>query len=74
MVTHFGSFEWKSLPKGLNNAPSVFMRAMEYATQDLRDKNGKQFIADVPILSKNTLNVISTLLFTRLEEKKTSQR
>ena len=76
MVTPFGSFEWKSLPMGLTNAPSVFMRAMENATRDLRDKNGKQFIKifidDVLIYSTTVEEHTEhlTLLFKRLEEKK----
>ena len=76
MVTPFGSFEWKSLPMGLTNAPSVFMRTMENATRDLVDSKGKSFIKifidDVLIYSSTVAEHEEhlKLLFHRLKEKK----
>ena len=76
MVTPFGSFEWKSLPMGLTNAPSVFMRDMENATRDLKDKHGKQFIKifidDILIYSSSIEEHTEHLhlLFQRLQEKR----
>ena len=50
MVTPHGSFEWKALPMGLTNAPSVFMRTMADICRDL--KFVKIFIDDILVFSK----------------------
>ena len=50
MVTPHGSFEWRALPMGLTNAPSVFMRTMADICRDL--KFVKIFIDDIMVFSK----------------------
>ncbi len=52
MVTPHGSFEWKALPMGLTNAPSVFMQTMADICRDL--KFVKVFIDDLLVFS-NTI-------------------
>ena len=50
MVTPHGSFEWKALPMGLTNAPSVFMRTMADICRDM--KFIKIFIDDILVFSE----------------------
>ena len=50
MVTPHGSFEWRALPMGLTNAPSVFMRTMADICRDL--KFVKIFIDDIMVFRR----------------------
>ena len=76
MVTPLGSYEWRCLPMGITNAPSVFMRMMSNAVRDLRDKNGKQFVQifidDILVHSANTEEHKEhiRILLNRLKERK----
>ena len=55
-VTHEGLFEFRVMPFGLMNAPSVFQRLMQKVLNDLNPTDGKRFVSvyidDVLIFSE----------------------
>ena len=51
-VCPFGHFEWKRLPFGLTNAPSIFQRLMEFVLRDHLQKIVIIYIDDIIIFSR----------------------
>lgn len=51
-VTRYGSFEWKVLPFGLSNSPSVFQKMMNSVLSGYVDKFVQLYLDDVLLYSK----------------------
>ena len=51
-VTRYGSFEWKVLPFGLSNSPSVFQKMMNTVLSGFVDKFVQLYLDDVLLYSK----------------------
>ena len=52
-ATRYGLFEWRVVPFGLTNVPSVFMRVMNRLFADLLDQGVVVFLDDILIYSEN---------------------
>lgn len=64
-VTRYGSYEWKVLPFGLSNSPSVFQKMMNSVLYGYIDKFVQLYLDDVLIYSKTAeehLNHIKLVL------------
>ena len=54
-ATRYGLFEWRVVPFGLTNAPSVFMRVMNRLFADLLDQGVVVFLDDILIYSDDAM-------------------
>ena len=52
-ATRYGLFEWRVVPFGLTNAPSVFMRVMNRLFADLLDQGVVVFLDNILIYSED---------------------
>ena len=55
-ATRYGLFEWRVVPFGLTNAPSVFMGVMNRLFADLLDQGVVVFLDDILIYSKDVMD------------------
>ena len=69
-ATRYGLFEWRVVPFGLTNAPSVFMRVMNHLFADLLDQGVVVFLDDILIYSENVTDHFRLLatVFDRLRK------
>ena len=69
-ATRYGLFEWRVVPFGLTNAPSVFMRIMNRLFADLLDQGVVIFLDDILIYSKDVTDHFRLLatVFGRLQK------
>ena len=69
-ATWYGLFEWRVIPFGLTNAPSVFMRVMNHLFADLLDQGVVVFLDNILIYSENVTDHFQLLatVFDRLRK------
>ena len=69
-ATRYGLFEWRVVPFGLTNAPSVFMRIINRLFADLLDQGVVIFVNDILIYSKDITDhfYLLAMVFARLQK------